>query len=148
MPSKRTAPNLDADYLAKLRQTAVDIGLPEGEVEACIGAIVGELAEVFLLIQKPDQSWLPMMLPKRGPWTSRTSITETLACWLDAGAERILLATSIALDRETLAGQTCEIAGVRFSIVERSQTALEPTGSTAGAALAGPAAQNARAAHP
>lgn len=148
MPRKRTAPNLDADYLVKLRQTAADLGLTEGEIEACIGAIVGELAEAFLLIQKPDRSWLPMMFAKRGPGTSRTSITETVACWLDTGAEKILLATSITLESEILAVRTYEFAGVRFMFVEQSQISLAPTRATADAALAGPAAQDARAAHP
>lgn len=148
MPRKRTGTNLDADYLARLRQTAVELGLPECELEACIGAIVGELAEAFLLIQKPDRSWLPMMLVKRGPGTSGTSILETLACWLDAGADNILLATSITLESEILAVRTYEFAGVRFSIVEQSRIALEPTRATAASALAGPAAQDGRDAQP
>jgi hypothetical protein len=146
MPRKRTAPNLDADYLVKLRQTAVDLGLTEGEIEACIGGIVGELAEAFLLIQKPDRSWLPMMFAKRGPGTSCTSITETVACWLDTGAEKILLATSTTLKSEILAVRTYEFAGVRFSIVDQNQKSLEPTCAATDAALAACDAQDGRAA--
>lgn len=137
MPKRTSTTGPNAIYHTKLEDLSARLGMPPQELEACIGPITGGVAAAFVLVQKPGGSWLPLMQAKAEQERSGLRVTETISCWFEAGAEKIVVAADGALPKDPLVVESHDFAGVRFTVLASSRLlSSEPTNSATNAALA------------
>jgi hypothetical protein len=68
---------------------------------------------------------------------STEGMAETISCWFEAGAEKIVVAAKATLPADARTVVSLDLAGVRFTVlVSGHLSASEPTSSATDAALA------------